>query len=224
MNLLAKWTQIDVNLIKLLIGLSSFSRISSFQVWIDFNALVQELLTIDFLVDLALVESFSVTWSRLVSSFRLLSGWLLIILWHDTHLHQILFVLLLALSFTFVSIRRSSSLMPLMIFKVVVLLVHCGLNIWVLSRCVLHRAMWLQCAAAALDIGFAWRHSVLARVLLKLVLVVAVHLVVGSHWAMSLIHLWSLIWIRVLLLNLHVNNLSITVLSVILSVEISWIL
>lgn len=210
---------------KLLISLS-FSRITTFQVWVNFNALVQELLAINFLFDLALVKSFSVTWSRLVSDFVLCGGWwLLIILWHDTHLHQILFVIvLLTLSFTVISIRRSSSLMPLMIFKMIILLIHCCLNIWVLSRCMLHSAMWLQCAATALDLSIAWWNSLLPWVLLKLVLVVRMMLVVGSHRAVSLICLRSLIWIRVLFLDLHIYNLSITILSIILSVEIGWIL
>ena len=111
---------------------------------------------------------------------------------------------------------------------VVAWLGHRCLNIWVLSRSVLHSAMWLKSATAALDLGVTWRRlSVFTLVLLKLVLVIWVHFIVCSHWTMSLICFRSLIWIWALFLDLHVLNflgIWITIFPIILSVKISWIL
>ena len=133
----------------------------------------------------------------------------------------------MVISFSLVSIRRSSSLMPIEIIKMVItLLIHRRLNIWVLPRSILHRAMWLKRAAAALDLGVAWWHSILALILLKLVLVVGVHFVVGCHRTVSLICFRSLIWIGGLLMDLHILHFLawITILPVVLGVKISGIL
>lgn len=181
------------------------------------------MLAIDFLFDFAFVESFSVTWSWVISTFNLLCRRLLIILAHNAHFHLVL-ILIIGLSFSIMSISWSSTLLSILvdITKVIVAwLSHRCLNIRILSRSMLHSTMWLKCTTATLNLSMTWQRLSIIRLLLQLVLVVRMNFIVGGHWTVSLLvdrSIGILIWI--LFDNYHLFWVWL-ILSVILSMEIS---
>jgi len=196
-----------------------------------FNTLIQQLLSIDFLINLALVKCFSISRSRVISAFNLLLWRLLIVFAHNAHFHKVLvLIVLLGFSFSIVSIRRSSSLLSVLIdiSKVVVVgLSHRSLNIWVLSRSVLHSTMRLESATATLYLGRLSSIIRFALIVLQLVLVVRVHFIVSSHGTMSLLIHCSIriLILRTLFLYDHlILHLWINVLSMILSVKVRRLL
>ena len=226
LNLIAHLTKIHINLI---IHLLMLPLVRIFQIWIDFHTLIQELLSIDFLIDFTLVECFSVSWSWIGSTLlNLRTNWLLIILTHYAHFHKVLAVLvmLLVISISVVGVSWSSTLIRIVTTEVpkmiITCLSHCSLNIRIFSRSMLISSLllWLKSTRTTFNLSIEIM-ALLIFSLIKLVLIIRWDFIISSHWTMSLL---INLPIRILNWVLFQHHLWIIVLPMIFRMEITGIL
>ena len=192
--LVSKLAKVYVILIKLIIFTSMFHILAYFY------TLIEELLSVDFLIDLGLIN-LSVSWGRVSSSFDAWLRLLLVILAHDANFHQVLVLLLSMLTVSFRCIGWMTSCLALTLEMIFTGLSHGCLDIWIFAIIwYLVSTVWLQCATPTYNLlsTYSWLPCFIL-ILHKLILIIRKHLLVSSHCTMGLLIHLATIWILIIL-------------------------
>lgn len=192
--LVSKLAEVYVILIKLIIFTSVLHILAYFY------TLIEKLLSVDFLIDLRLID-FSVPRGRVSSSFDAWLRLLLVILAHDANFHQVLILLLSMLTISFRCIGWMSSLLAFTLEMIFSGLSHGCLNIRIFAIIwYLVSTVWLKCTTSTYNLlpTNSWLPCFIL-ILHKLILIIRKHLLVSSHCTMGLLIHLPTIWILIIL-------------------------